>query len=72
MSVVDEADDGFDVAMQKDWSGYAAAIGISPATLRPIRSDQWAAGSSVPSGCSYLPGLLAASCCSIDGSALAP
>lgn len=30
---------GFDVFMQKDWSGYAAAIGISPATLaaHPLR-----------------------------------
>jgi hypothetical protein len=30
---------GFDFAMRKDWSGYAAAIGISPATLaaHPLR-----------------------------------
>jgi hypothetical protein len=26
---------GFDFAMHKDWSGYAAAIGIGPATLAP-------------------------------------
>lgn len=31
---------GFDVAMHKDWSGYAAAVGISPATLaaHPLRA----------------------------------
>ena len=30
---------GFDVFMQKDWSGYAAGMGISPATLaaHPLR-----------------------------------
>ena len=30
---------GFDFAMHKDWTGYAAAIGISPATLaaHPLR-----------------------------------
>ena len=33
---------GFDFAMHKDWSGYAAAIGISPATVASHPLRPWA------------------------------
>ena len=54
---------GFDFAMQKDWSGYAAAIGIDPARSRRIRSRRWPDGSNAGSVCSSSPGPRGA-CCS--------
>jgi len=55
---------GFDFAMHKDWTGYAAAIGSARPRWRRIHFDRSLGGSSAPSVCSSSPGRRAACCCS--------
>ena len=58
--------------MHKDWSGYAAAIGISPACWPPFRSSIWRAGSRSRSACSCSPGRRMGFCCSSSCGRSAP
>ena len=63
---------GFDLAMHKDWTGYAAAVASAPPPSRPIRSHPWRDGSSVFWVCSSSPARRAASCSSSSRGSSAP